>query len=136
MAQGGEGTGAPVHYHNTAWNALLYGAKKWFLYPPAHQIMSNSQILRFLENEVEVLAPRAGRPLECTQRAGDVVIVPESWAHGVLNVEESVAVATEARQSIWRIRAGLALLGVLPNNNRARDHAAHNRSASSESSAL
>ena len=28
-ALGGEGTGAPVHFHNTAWNALIYGAKKW-----------------------------------------------------------------------------------------------------------
>jgi hypothetical protein len=27
-ALGGEGTGAPVHFHNTAWNALIYGAKR------------------------------------------------------------------------------------------------------------
>ena len=33
-ALGGEGTGAPVHFHNTAWNALVYGAKKWLIYPP------------------------------------------------------------------------------------------------------
>lgn len=28
-ALGGEGTGAPVHFHNTAWNALVYGAKRY-----------------------------------------------------------------------------------------------------------
>jgi hypothetical protein len=32
-ALGAEGSGAPMHYHNTAWSALLYGAKKWYANP-------------------------------------------------------------------------------------------------------
>ena len=51
-AIGGAGTGAPVHYHNTAWNALVYGAKLWYIYPPAERIMSNDQVslLRYSSN--------------------------------------------------------------------------------------
>jgi hypothetical protein len=44
-AVGGEGTGAPVHFHNTAWNALVYGAKKWLIYPPHYMLMSNKQVI-------------------------------------------------------------------------------------------
>ena len=27
---GMEGSGAPVHFHNAAWSALMFGAKKWW----------------------------------------------------------------------------------------------------------
>jgi hypothetical protein len=155
-ALGAEGTGAPVHYHNTAWNALLYGAKKWMLYKPRDMIMSNRQILEYTETDLVTFATDAdatgigekvsgsrstltllhlrtlwsslspvlssARPLPllssaecpllsntphtlhtqvtptiCVQQAGDVVIVPEAWGHGVLNLQESVAVATEMK---------------------------------------
>ena len=33
--------------------------------------------------------------------SGDVMIVPESWGHGVLNIQQSVAVATEGTYLIW-----------------------------------
>lgn len=28
---GVEGSGAPMHFHNPAWSALIYGAKKWYI---------------------------------------------------------------------------------------------------------
>ena len=59
-ALGAEGTGAPVHYHNTAWNALLYGAKKWMLYKPRDMIMSNRQILAYTETDLGTFATDAG----------------------------------------------------------------------------
>lgn len=31
---GPEGSGAPFHFHNTAWNQLVYGEKLWALLPP------------------------------------------------------------------------------------------------------
>jgi hypothetical protein len=122
-AVGGAGTGAPVHYHNTAWNMLVYGAKKWYLYSPRNAIMSNRQILDYVESDLVHFGNR-GRvktkdsssyhsintplqnysvaPMVCVQTAGDVMIVPESWGHGVLNIEDSVAVATESKSSMWR----------------------------------
>ena len=42
-ALGAAGTGAPVHFHNTAWNALLYGTKHWYVLPPSHNLMGKMQ---------------------------------------------------------------------------------------------
>ena len=33
--------------------------------------------------------------VQCEQHAGDIMIVPAMWAHAVVNVRDSVAVATE-----------------------------------------
>jgi hypothetical protein len=87
FAVGGEGTGAPVHYHYTAWSALVYGAKKWVIYPPAHQIMSNKQILDYFETDKMTFENRGIRAHTCVQTAGDVMIIPENWGHGVLNLQ-------------------------------------------------
>jgi hypothetical protein len=35
--------------------------------------------------------------LRCIQHAGDVIFVPSGWAHGVLNLKESVGIAVEFR---------------------------------------
>lgn len=86
-AYGGAGTGAPVHYHNTAWNALVYGAKYWLMYPPHTLVMSNKQILQFVEEDLPEMSSRGLKPLTCVQTAGDVMIIPESWSHGVLNIQ-------------------------------------------------
>lgn len=86
-AIGGEGTGAPVHYHNTAWNALVYGAKKWVVYPPHSMIMSNRQIREYFETDMKDFSARGVEALSCVQTAGDVMIVPEIWGHGVLNLQ-------------------------------------------------
>lgn len=102
-ALGGEGTGAPVHFHNYAWNALVYGAKKWVLYPPHDRVLSNRQILQYIkEGDMDSIAQKGARMLTCVQTAGDILVVPESWGHGVLNIQQSVAVATEAIAYLWR----------------------------------
>jgi hypothetical protein len=100
---GVEGSGAPVHFHNAAWNAVVYGAKYWLLYPPHDRILSNSQILKFVKDgEMEAMRKKGARVITCVQTAGDILVVPENWAHGVLNIQESVAVATEVVTSHWR----------------------------------
>lgn len=113
-AIGGEGTGAPVHYHNTAWNALVYGAKKWFIYPPHSMIMSNKQILDYVETDHNSFADRGVHSLSCVQTAGDIMIIPEIWGHGVLNLQESVAVATESKSNHWRIKPASEMISKLP----------------------
>eukprot|EP01038_Epipyxis_sp_PR26KG_P008159 gene8159-11043_t len=117
-ALGGEGTGAPVHFHNSAWNALVYGAKKWVIYPPHNMIMSNKQILDYYETDMVEFLKRGVPPVTCVQTAGDVLIIPESWAHGVLNIQESVAIASESKEPACRVKPGSRLIQIIPLKNR------------------
>lgn len=115
FAVGGEGTGAPVHFHNSAWNALVYGSKKWVIYPPHYAIMSNKQILDYFETDMKYFENRGVKSHFCTQTAGDIVIIPESWGHGVLNIQQSIAIATEVKASIWRVKPSNTVLNKMPN---------------------
>ncbi len=100
---GVEGSGAPVHFHNYAWNAVVYGAKKWLLYPPHDRILSNRQILQFVQDgDMALMEQKGARRIDCVQTAGDILVVPENWGHGVLNIQESIAMATEISAAIWR----------------------------------
>ncbi len=75
---------------------------------------SNKQILDFYEHDMVDFANRGVKPLTCVQTAGDVIIIPESWGHGVLNIQESVALATEFKYSTWRMKPGIATVNQLP----------------------
>jgi len=101
-ALGVAGSGAPVHFHNTAWNSLFYGRKHWYIYPPSRNLMGKKQTLLWVEEDLEDLKAQGYLPYECTQEPGDVLIVPELWGHAVLNVRDSVAVATEVAGSNFR----------------------------------
>lgn len=114
-ALGGEGTGAPEHFHNTAWNAIVYGAKKWVIHPPHESVMSNEQILQFVES-----SPFMRSAWTCTQLAGEVMIIPENYGHGVLNIQPSIAIATEYKYSLFRIKPQTRVFTLVPTyNNRA-----------------
>jgi hypothetical protein len=84
------------------------------IYPPHNMIMSNRQILDFFETERLTFEERGVRPVMCVQTAGDVMIIPESWGHGVLNIQESIAVASELKHSVWRLRPGISTVGTMP----------------------
>lgn len=98
---GSRGTGAPPHFHRSAWNALVYGAKAWQLRPPPVAVYSTRIPDPFFDDVTAVAATggsagdtRAG-VLRCTQLAGDVLVVPDSWGHAVLNLGDSVGFASE-----------------------------------------
>jgi hypothetical protein len=80
----------------------MYGAKKWYAFPPHLKIMSNKHILDFIETDLEVFINRGVKPITCVQQAGDVLIIPESWGHGVLNVQDSIVMATEITHPLFR----------------------------------
>lgn len=113
-ALGGAGTGAPEHFHNTAWNAVVYGAKMWVFHPPQDAVMSNEQILEFVETSEFMKTART-----CTQLAGEVMIIPENYGHGVLNLQHTIAIATEYKYSLFRIRPQTRAFTLTPMfNNR------------------
>lgn len=89
-------SGAYTHQHTAAWNAVVYGAKRWYLLPPAARHGPDTEMqggmiewLRTIKNRLPVSA------LECTQYAGELLFVPASWWHGVLNLCDTVGVAVE-----------------------------------------
>ena len=83
--------------------------------PPHDQIMSNKHILRFVESDVQELHENRGLNFKtCTQVAGDILLIPESWGHGVVNLEETLAIATEAAHSLWRVPLNKEILENMP----------------------
>lgn len=85
---GPEHSGSPPHFHNHALNALVYGVKRWFLWPP--------QDAHFVFDHVGAWIKRkTGHYLECIQMPGDVIYVPQNWGHAVINEAPSIAVAFE-----------------------------------------
>jgi hypothetical protein len=92
---GGPGSGSPFHFHKDAFNALMYGKKRWFLLPPSLALYSTIPVSSWAAN-TQLDGPGAPTGLKmCTQLAGDVMYVPHGWAHAVLNLETSVGVAVE-----------------------------------------
>ena len=84
-------SGAPVHFHRNAWNVLIYGEKRWFVYPPDRAFYSKQHVWEWWRETYK------NRPdaLECVQHPGDMVFIPDMWGHGVINLRESVGVASE-----------------------------------------
>lgn len=85
---GRPGSGAPMHIHADAVNALVHGSKRWFVYTPAKSIYSRKPIKQWLDEDFPALTD-SEKPLTCTQRAGDLVYVPLDWSHAVINDEEN-----------------------------------------------
>eukprot|EP01087_Luapelamoeba_hula_P022583 TRINITY_DN8133_c0_g1_i1.p1 TRINITY_DN8133_c0_g1~~TRINITY_DN8133_c0_g1_i1.p1 ORF type:complete len:728 (-),score=80.98 TRINITY_DN8133_c0_g1_i1:28-2187(-) len=85
-------SGSNIHYHTNAWCNIIHGRKRWFMFPPSQTFLSVTPINEWVRNEYVQLE---NRPLECYQNPGDIVYVPESWAHGVLNIHNTIAVSLE-----------------------------------------
>ena len=104
LAIGPMRTGAPIHFHGLALNILFAGAKRWFVAPPTSPYWSNAPIEEWFRQ------PERPKMLECMQRPGDVLLVPEAYSHGVLNLDTSVGLS-------WLFDT---IGGVADNPNKAR----------------
>ena len=133
---GPAGSGAPLHYHYQAWNALVYGKKAWVLVPPHQASFSNvpaKEMVRRLAAEDVAAGKTMGGKLRCVQRAGDVVVVPTGWGHLTYNLATSIGVAKEFAISPTETAdlnskiAAMAAMATLQTSTRgaapnARDH--------------
>ena len=91
LAMGGVGSGSNVHFHSTAINVALSGRKEW-IFPVDDLIWSHLPIKDYGRLDANDRPPA----LRCSQAAGDAMLVPAGWTHGVLNAETpSTAVAWE-----------------------------------------
>ena len=98
---GTPGSGAPMHYHEDALNVLVYGEKYWLMEPPARSQYSTIAAADYVRHVLPHLPP-AARPMQCTQAAGDVMYVPRTWGHAVLNTRTSIGFALETPLALKR----------------------------------
>ncbi|XP_019395397.1 PREDICTED: jmjC domain-containing protein 8 isoform X1 [Crocodylus porosus] len=91
----GSGSGVPFHWHGPGFSEVIFGRKRWFLYPPEHtpEFHPNRTTLSWLLDTYPRLPPEA-RPLECTIRPGEVLYFPARWWHATLNLDTSVFIST------------------------------------------
>uniref|UniRef100_A0A3B5PSC8 Jumonji domain containing 8 n=1 Tax=Xiphophorus maculatus TaxID=8083 RepID=A0A3B5PSC8_XIPMA len=91
----GPGTGVPFHWHGPGFSEVIYGRKRWFLYPPDREPLfhPNRTTLSWLTDIYPDL-PEAEAPLECTVRPGEVLYFPDRWWHATLNLDTSVFIST------------------------------------------
>jgi histone arginine demethylase JMJD6 len=104
---GPERSGTTVHKDplgTSAWNAVTSGRKRWVLFEP--EVQDKIATGRSVRNKGEgseaidyfyFLLDRVKREYkdvqvyECIQEPGDIIYVPAGWWHGVVNLEDSVA---------------------------------------------
>ncbi|XP_027466525.1 jmjC domain-containing protein 8 isoform X3 [Zalophus californianus] len=92
----GAGSGVPFHWHGPGFSEVIYGRKRWFLYPPEKtpEFHPNKTTLAWLQDVYPTLTSSA-RPLECTVQAGEQVLYfPDRWWHATLNLDTSVFIST------------------------------------------
>ncbi|XP_072457561.1 jmjC domain-containing protein 8 isoform X3 [Notamacropus eugenii] len=70
----GAGSGVPFHWHGPGYSEVIFGRKRWFLYPPEKtpDFHPNKTTLAWLRDTYPAL-PITERPLQCTVQAGAVL---------------------------------------------------------------
>ena len=91
-------SGRYFHQHYAAWNAVVYGRKRWFLVPP-QAYFGPKQVDAMTSVEWAATHRNEVRPLECVQTAGTVLFVPEAWWHATINLADTVGIAVEVGPS-------------------------------------
>ena len=87
-------SGSPVHFHHAAINCLVYGQKRWFVFPPNRSFYSTHHVLHRFKSDYPKLQGEQ-RPYEIIQNGGDIMYVPDHYGHAVLNLQASVGFAFE-----------------------------------------
>nr|XP_060642261.1 jmjC domain-containing protein 8 isoform X3 [Anolis sagrei ordinatus] len=91
----GSGSGVPFHWHGPGFSEVIFGRKRWFLYPPEKmpKFHPNRTTLSWLLDTYPFL-PSWERPMECTIHPGEVLYFPDRWWHATLNLDTSVFIST------------------------------------------
>ena len=113
---GGRGSGAPFHLHDMATNLAIIGEKRygvtnrsllchqcqlafifvvlcsWFLYPPSHSTYSIRPVYEWFRTVLPTL-PSHEKPIQFTQQAGDLLLLPGWWAHSTMCVGDCMSVS-------------------------------------------
>ena len=83
--------GFNMAYGKQAWDVLVYGQKRWFLLPPPDAYFAVEQPWMWWKN----VYLEEGGALECVQRSGDLVFIPELWSRASIHLRETVGILQE-----------------------------------------
>jgi len=102
---GPAGSGVPFHTDprgTSAWNAVLYGGKRWAMYPPTihppgvgpddDDYYNAPTALKWWLKVYPLIIHPEMKPLECHQLTGETIFIPSGWWHTVYNTEETMAI--------------------------------------------
>jgi hypothetical protein len=118
IAIGADLQGLSFHYHGAAWNAVIFGKKRWILYDPRRWMDNedephlNRRLALARDDAWDTILPTAEwiRQLypdpwrtnevrtwgmDCIQHAGTMMFVPKGWMHMVVNIGDTVSVISE-----------------------------------------
>jgi len=104
-ALGATGSGALIHSHEDGWNLQIFGKKAWFLMPPKHQPplaeLANFEMGMPMDEWVRDVWPTVKRSTgkqSCTVNPGELIYIPEGWAHGTVNIGQGIGVAGQLNE--------------------------------------
>eukprot|EP00933_Yihiella_yeosuensis_P065434 TRINITY_DN6923_c0_g1_i3.p1 TRINITY_DN6923_c0_g1~~TRINITY_DN6923_c0_g1_i3.p1 ORF type:complete len:522 (-),score=60.30 TRINITY_DN6923_c0_g1_i3:123-1688(-) len=87
------------HRHSDAYNLILYGLKRWWLYPPATappvHFPAFFPVYIWFE-DVYPTIEESRRPIECQQNPGELIYLPSGWYHMTQCQGECVALARKS----------------------------------------
>eukprot|EP01048_Picozoa_sp_COSAG05_P015951 COSAG05_NODE_1988_length_3739_cov_33.369505_2_plen_507_part_00 len=94
VSLGEHGAGLPFHDHGDSWLGLVHGSKHWFLYAPGTAPNVQMDVLSGVQYWARNVLPtlNGNKPIQCTQKAGEILYVPQGWIHATLNIGDAVAV--------------------------------------------
>ena len=88
----------------SAWNAVIFGSKKWIMYPPhvvppgvrqsndGADVSSPVSLMEWMLSFYELRSCEGVIPVEFVQRKGEMLFVPRGWWHMAINLEETCAI--------------------------------------------
>jgi len=95
---GGPGSGVGFHRHAAAFQYLVHGKKRWWMYPIGQDPPGGIHGSWGIQDWVDKVHPHLlddMKPLECMQSEGDLIFVPEGFSHAVLNLADSVSMSIQ-----------------------------------------
>ena len=98
-----EGSGINFHRHTNAFNGLVVGRKRWFLYPPDTALSKTTEVTGALIWFQKMYRPSWASPRpgvagkdgleQCMQGEGDLIYVPQYWWHATVALGEGIGLS-------------------------------------------
>ena len=88
----------------SAWNAVIFGSKKWIMYPPnvlppgvrqsddGADVASPVSLMEWMLSFYDLRDCEGVQPYECVLKRGEILFVPRGWWHMAVNLEETCAI--------------------------------------------